>query len=57
MGHSDSTLCKECGAEDENWAHILCECEAFGHSHIRIWTPSLGSRVHEDYKTGGHLEH
>ena len=24
---SDSPLCRRCGAEDETWAHILCECE------------------------------
>jgi hypothetical protein len=28
MGLSDSPLCRRCGAEDENSAHILCECEA-----------------------------
>ena len=28
MRLSDSPLCRRCGAEDENLAHILCECEA-----------------------------
>ena len=28
MGLSDSPLSRRCGAEDENKAHILCECEA-----------------------------
>jgi hypothetical protein len=28
MGLSESPLCRRCGAEDENSAHILCECEA-----------------------------
>jgi len=27
MGLSDSPLCRRCGAEDENSAHILCEYE------------------------------
>ena len=27
MGLSDSLLCRRCGAEDENSAHILNECE------------------------------
>ena len=27
MGLSDSPLCRRCGTEDENSAHILCECE------------------------------
>jgi hypothetical protein len=28
LGLSDSPLCRRCGTEDENSAHILCECEA-----------------------------
>jgi len=56
MGLSHSALCRECGEENENWAHILCECEAVGYSDMRIWTPFFGSRVHEEYKSGGHLE-
>jgi len=28
MGLSDSPFCGRCGAEDENSASILCECEA-----------------------------
>ena len=28
IGRSDTPLCRGCGAEDENSAHILCECEA-----------------------------
>ena len=27
MGLSDSPLCRRCGADDETFAHILCECE------------------------------
>ena len=28
MGLTHSPLCKWCEAEEENLAHILCECEA-----------------------------
>jgi len=28
MGLSASPLCRRCGAEDETWSHIRCECEA-----------------------------
>ena len=28
MGPIDSPICRRCGAEEETWAHVLCECEA-----------------------------
>ena len=36
MGLTVSLFCRRCGAEDENSAHILCECEALAslrHTH------------------------
>jgi hypothetical protein len=56
MGLSDSPLCRRCGAEGENSAHILCECEALA-SLRHVY---LGSFILEpgDIKnmSGGHLE-
>jgi len=37
MGLSDSPLGRRCGAEKENYANILCECEALSslrHTHL-----------------------
>jgi len=36
-GLSDSPLCRRCGAEEENSAHILCECESLAsHRHVYL---------------------
>jgi len=53
LGLSDSPLCRRCGGEDENLAHILCECEALA-SLRHVY---LGSFLEpEDNKSGDHLE-
>ena len=44
MGLSDNPLCRRCGAEDETSADILCECEAWLHSDMRIWAHSSWSQ-------------
>jgi len=37
MGLTSSPLCRRCGVEDENLAHILCECEALASlSHVYL---------------------
>ena len=41
IGLSDSPLCRRCGAEEENSAHIPCECEALA-SHKHVYHVYLG---------------
>jgi hypothetical protein len=37
MGLGDSPLCRNCGAEDETSAHVLCECAALAtHRHVYL---------------------
>jgi len=40
LGLLDSPLCRKFGAEKENSAHILCECEALT-SHRHVYLGSL----------------
>ena len=56
MGLTISPLSKKCGAEEENWAHILCECEAL--ASLRHIYPGSFYLDPEDWesKSGGHLE-
>ena len=58
MGLTKSLLCRTRGAEDENSAHTLCECEAS--ASLRLVRIYLGSFIldPEDIKSvsGGHQE-
>ena len=54
MGLSVSPLCR-CGAEDETYAHILCECEVLA-SLIRVYLGSFFLEPEEikSISLGGH---
>jgi len=48
-GLLDSPLCRRCGAEEEIFAHILCECDAVSslrHAYLGFFF----------LESGGHLE-
>jgi len=43
LGLLDSSFCRRCGVREETSAHILCECEVWPHSEMRIWAPFFWS--------------
>ena len=57
MGLINSPLCKKCGAEDENSAHILFECEDLA-TRGRTYLGSffLDTEDVRKSKSGSHLE-
>jgi hypothetical protein len=53
MGMSDSPLCRRCRAENETWAHILCECEALASlRRVHLGSFFLGPEDIESIRVG-----